>query len=53
MLLPIGLRFWEGMGQHDFVSTYEKEVEELDVSELEMGLKEAHAYNETFTRPKR
>ena len=48
LLLPIGLRFWEEMGQHDFVSTYEKEVEELDLSELEMCLKEAHAYNETF-----
>lgn len=48
LLLPIGLRFWEERGQHDFVSTYEKEVEEMDLSELERTLEEAHAYNEAF-----
>ncbi len=48
LLLPIGLRFWGEEDQHEFVATYEKEVEEMDSSELVRSLKEAHLYNETF-----
>ena len=48
LLLPVIWRIWGELGQHDFVSTYEKEVEEIDSSELEKCLEDAHAYNEAF-----
>lgn len=48
LLIPIGWRFFAEKGQHDFVSTYKKQVEELDSSELVKCLEEAHAYNEAF-----
>lgn len=48
LLLPIGWRFLSERGQHNFVATYEKQVEELDSSELVKTLEEAHAYNASF-----
>lgn len=48
LLLPIGLRFWEDKSQHDFVATYEKELEEIDMSKLDKCLEEAYLYNESL-----
>ncbi len=48
LLFPIGLRFWEEKSQHDFVATYEKNLEEMDNSELEKCLEEAYLYNESM-----
>ena len=48
LLLPLGLRFWEEKSQHDFVATYEKEFEEMDLSKLEICLEEAYLYNESL-----
>ena len=48
MLLPIILKFWNERKQVDFVSTYEKSIEEIDISKLVQCLESAHQYNQTL-----
>lgn len=48
LLLPLGFRFVEDRQQENLISTYWKELEEVDESEMEKCFESARSYNETL-----
>lgn len=52
LVLPVGMKIWESRQQENLIATYQQNLEEVDVEEMETGILSAKDYNEQLFETK-